>query len=419
MNGITEALITCRNLKRTYPTVASGDLPLELAFPDMVIGTGRRYALLGISGSGKSTFLNLIAGLDRPDQNAMHPAKIIYQFADGTKTDMADVGTRFPRERLGFVFQEGHLLSDVSAGINAGLPGLLNGISSGDDALKEYMSALLLPLDALGRETWRLSGGQKQRVALLRALFHSPQIIFADEPTSSLDRRTAEAIMRILVDYQEQNVNRTLFWATHDLALACEFATDFLVVRKPISGPIELETFGREGLDDIENKVYAGTNMQGIGRPLNLTTPSTAKKGAEIPYTAAKVGNSLTFAGRTSRYSLNQIGRIGRWMGSIEGSGPPVIRGMFEIRTFLPAFYRPRRRRGRGPVDFDARPRVPGLVDDERGARYGHVGSDQLPRCCASKRYRRERHGADTVAVNNHEQGSPFSERTGHLGCGQ
>src|SRR5262249_30363603 len=186
------------------------------------------------------------------------PPSIAYAFVDGTKADMADRAKRFPRDRLGFVFQEGHLITDASAGLNAGLPGLLNGITGDDDELKHYMNALQLPPDAAHRQAWRLPGGQKQRIALLRPLSHGPQIVFADEPTSSLDRRTAEAIMRLLVRYQEQEPSRTLFWATHDLALAREFATDFLIVRKLESGAVDLAACGREEIDHLESKVYAG-----------------------------------------------------------------------------------------------------------------------------------------------------------------
>jgi len=335
MNGLTHALITCRNLKRTYHSATEGD-QLELAFPDTEICVGRRYALLGVSGSGKSTFLNLIAGLDRPDPNPKAAPEIVYQFADGNTFDMANARTPFPRGRLGFVFQEGHLVSDASAGINAGLPGLLNGIARPEADLKKYMSALQLPSDTPGREAWRLSGGQKQRVALLRALFHCPEIIFADEPTSSLDGRTAEGIMQLLVRYQEQHPSRTLFWATHDLALAHKFATDFLIVRKPDSGPVELVACGHESLDAIKAKVYAYAGKMDVEVPVIPAGPErTAKPGeavrTEVPYTEAKVGSSLTFARRASRYSQSQIGHLGRWMGSIEGAGPPVLRGILEI----------------------------------------------------------------------------------------
>jgi putative ABC transport system ATP-binding protein len=336
MTGPSDALIICRNLTRTYPSTVDGEPPLVLAFPDVEIRAGRRYALLGISGSGKSTFLNLVAGLDRPDRAGRRdpkapPPSIIYQFADGTTADMADSQAAFPRDRLGFVFQEGHLISDASVSVNAGLPGLLNGIAGDGKHLEEFLQALQLPKDAPGREVWRLSGGQKQRVALLRALLHGPQIIFADEPTSSLDRRTAAVIMRLLKSYQEQDESRTLFWATHDLALAREFATDFLIVRRDAEGAVELKACGCEQIDTLEDEVYAGNDIADVSVPLIAVTAKRPKKPREVPYTEAKVGSSLTFARRDARYSQSQVGRLGRWLGSVEGVAPPLMRGALEL----------------------------------------------------------------------------------------
>jgi putative ABC transport system ATP-binding protein len=337
MTGPADALIICRNLKRTYPSTADGEPPLVLAFPDVEIRAGRRYALLGISGSGKSTFLNLVAGLDRADGAGSRdpqpgpPPSIVYRFADGVTADMADPQAAFPRDRLGFVFQEGHLISDASVSINAGLPGLLNGIAADGKHLEEFLQALQLPRDAPGREVWRLSGGQKQRVALLRALLHGPQIIFADEPTSSLDRRTAGVIMRLLKSYQEQDESRTLFWATHDLALAREFATDFLIVRRNAEGAIELKACGRGEVDTIEDEVYAGNDIADVSVPLIAVTARRPQKPGEVPYTEAKVGSSLTFARRDAPYSLSQVGRLGRWLGSVEGVAPPLVRGATEV----------------------------------------------------------------------------------------
>jgi ABC-type lipoprotein export system ATPase subunit len=325
------SLISCRNLKRTYPATTVGEPPLTLLFPNIEIPAGRRIALLGVSGAGKSTFLNLVAGLDSPTRDSAQPS-ILYRFSDGTVADMADREKPFPRQRLGFVFQEGHLITDASAGINAALPGLLNGIPGRDTDLQHFMDALELPSDSVGREAWRLSGGQKQRVAILRALFHCPQIIFADEPTSNLDKRTAAAIMQLFVEYQEQDLTRTLFWATHDLPLAAEFATEFLIVRivhKPDGQDLELEgplpNLGPSHLKEIEAKVYSGAIILNASPPLSQRPTALAPNGHEVPYTQAKLGCSLTFARRGTPESLGQVGRLGRWMASIESRPPPIL----------------------------------------------------------------------------------------------
>src|SRR4051812_41128333 len=100
------ALIRAKNLRRIYPPTTLGCEALDMKFPDIALLTGRRVALLGISGSGKSTLLNLIAGLDAPFDDRDRPASIPYAFSDGTIADMANRKQRFPRHRLGFVFQE-------------------------------------------------------------------------------------------------------------------------------------------------------------------------------------------------------------------------------------------------------------------------------------------------------------------------
>jgi ABC-type lipoprotein export system ATPase subunit len=327
-----DPLILGSNLRRIYPPSTIGDLPLDLRFPDVIIGAGRRIALLGVSGSGKSTLLNLIAGLDACYIDNKHPPSIVYRFSDGAVADMAGP-ERFPRDRLGFVFQEGHLITDVAAGVNAALPGMLNGIPGRDADISADMDALDLPPGAAGREVWRLSGGQKQRVAILRALFHQPQIIFADEPTSSLDKRTAAAIMKVLVQYQQADPHRTLFWATHDLPLAAEFASDFLIVRKLAGERVELEgpiaNLGPQHLSEIEAKVYDGVPVSEV-RPLSRLS-SVSKTDDEIGYTQAKVGSSLTFARRGANRSLIQVGPLGRWMASIESRPPPLLKGFFSL----------------------------------------------------------------------------------------
>ncbi|NPU13067.1 ATP-binding cassette domain-containing protein [Bradyrhizobium sp. 83002] len=327
------ALIRAKNLRRIYPPSIVGGEPLDMKFPDVDLLAGRRIALLGISGSGKSTFLNLIAGLDAPFSGRSRPASITYSFSDGTTADMADRKKAFPRHRLGFVFQEGHLITDASAGINAALPGLLNGIQHSDEDVVSSLDAMGLPAGAAGREAWRLSGGQKQRVAILRALFHQPQVIFADEPTSSLDKRTAAAIMRVLADYQEADPLRTLFWATHDLQLAAEFASDFLVVRKRPGQEIELEgPFPNPGLEqwrEVEEKVYDGIVVSGVKQGLRVSKATKTKD--EVRYTQAKVGGSLTFSLRQATSSLFQLGAFGRWMSSIESRPPPMLTGLLSL----------------------------------------------------------------------------------------
>src|SRR5262249_3122555 len=131
--------------------------------------------------------------------------------------------------------------------------------------------------------------------------------------------------------YQEQDAGRTLFWATHDLALAKEFATDFLIVRRQAgSGKIEMKACGSEQAGQIEEEVYAGNDIPDVSVPLISAKARRSGKAGEVPFTEAKVGNSLTFARRDAP-SLARVGHLGRWLGSIEGAAPPLFRGFTGI----------------------------------------------------------------------------------------
>jgi len=164
-----------------------------LAGVSMRIEAGERVALLGESGVGKSTVLNLAAGLERPDAGEVHVGgQAVHALAD---TDAA----RLRRRDIGFVFQAFHLLAHLSLWQNVAVPLLLNGVDL--PAARARARALLGELglgdrwQALPRE---LSGGEQQRVALARALVHRPRLVLADEPTGNLDPRTAGATLSLL-----------------------------------------------------------------------------------------------------------------------------------------------------------------------------------------------------------------------------
>src|SRR3954468_21784876 len=159
---------------------------------DLAIASGEMLAIMGPSGSGKSTLLHCLAGILRPDEGSVRlDGHRIDDLADSPRAELR-------RTQFGFIFQFGQLIPELSALENVALPLLLNGERR--SAAIEQASAWFprLGLDGLtGRLPGELSGGQAQRVAIARALVIQPSIVFADEPTGSLDSLAGEQVMEL------------------------------------------------------------------------------------------------------------------------------------------------------------------------------------------------------------------------------
>jgi putative ABC transport system ATP-binding protein len=170
----------------TPPRRVLGGVSLQLA-------PGEYVAVMGESGTGKSTLLNLIAGLDTPDAG-----RISLDGKDiGTLDD--DARTRLRRARMGFVFQAFHLLPHLSVERNVALPLALNGQQGrdADDRVRELLDAVGM-LERANAAPSQLSGGEMQRVAVARALAHRPALVLADEPTGNLDAESAAEVLELL-----------------------------------------------------------------------------------------------------------------------------------------------------------------------------------------------------------------------------
>jgi putative ABC transport system ATP-binding protein len=175
---------------------------------------GEVVAVIGPSGSGKSTLLHCLAGIFRPDRGEI--------WFDGQRIDQLsdDRCTQLRRTAFGFVFQFGQLVPELTAVDNVALPLLLNRLSRKEAFARARTWFPRLELDGLEqRRTGELSGGQAQRVAIARALVAEPRVVFADEPTGSLDSLTGERVMDLLLD-NARAAGTTVVLVTHDPRVA-------------------------------------------------------------------------------------------------------------------------------------------------------------------------------------------------------
>jgi putative ABC transport system ATP-binding protein len=185
-----DVVLAIRNLCKSYGGVRSRQVLRDIT---LEISRGEYVAIVGESGVGKSTLLNLIAGLDQPDRGSI-------ELGGAAVTELDDAQcTLLRRRRIGFVFQAFHLLPHLTVHQNVALPLALNGVPADQSAQRvaEMLAAVGLAGTAASfpRE---LSGGEMQRVALARALAHRPLLLLADEPTGNLDQDTAKQVLALL-----------------------------------------------------------------------------------------------------------------------------------------------------------------------------------------------------------------------------
>jgi len=166
-----------------------------LSAVSLQVAAGEYVAIVGESGVGKSTLLNIIAGLEAPDAGA-----VLFENVNVTDLD-DDARTRLRRDKFGFVFQAFHVLPHLTVQQNVGLPLLLRGSNKEDIELKAKRALAAVALatreNSMPRE---LSGGELQRVAIARALVGEPKLVLADEPTGNLDQVNAGQVLALLRD---------------------------------------------------------------------------------------------------------------------------------------------------------------------------------------------------------------------------
>ena len=205
---MSEKMIEVQGVTKSF-----GDL-LVLKGIDLVIYKGEVVSIVGPSGAGKTTLLQIMGTLDKADSGKV--------YIDGT-----DVGelkekqfSAFRNKRIGFVFQFHQLLPEFTALENVMIPALIGGMSS-DKAMKKAKETLafLGLAERASHKPAELSGGEKQRVAVARALINDPAVIFADEPSGSLDSKNKEELHQLFFDLREK-LGQTFVIVTHDEGLA-------------------------------------------------------------------------------------------------------------------------------------------------------------------------------------------------------
>lgn len=181
---------------------------------DIAIGEGEIVSLLGASGTGKSTLLNIVGGLEAPDEGKVECGG--FELHKMKEKDLS----HFRNRSVGFVFQAYHLLPELTALENVCLPGRMARLPAGQ--VKSRAAELLEKVGLghrLDHRPYEMSGGEQQRTSIARALINSPRFLLADEPTGNLDSKTGREIFSLLVQMRT-DMGVTLVIATHDRSLA-------------------------------------------------------------------------------------------------------------------------------------------------------------------------------------------------------
>ncbi len=210
-------ILKAENVHKSYRMGATRVNVLKGA--ELAVQEGEFIAIVGASGSGKSTFLHVLGGLDRPDKG-------VIQF---NGRDLNRVGARelnrFRNEKVGFVFQFYHLLDELTVLENVMLPAMISrsvaGWLAGRRTVRQRAEGLMEQMglkERMKHKPFQLSGGERQRVAIGRALMNEPKLLLADEPTGNLDSATGNGILNVLDTLNK--AGQTIVMVTHDERIA-------------------------------------------------------------------------------------------------------------------------------------------------------------------------------------------------------
>jgi putative ABC transport system ATP-binding protein len=225
---VTDPIVLLENLSKSF----AKDRAAIFQGVDLTVRPGEYLAIMGESGVGKSTLLNLLAGLDRTDSG-----RVLLEGVDlGALDD--DAATLLRRRTVGFVFQAFHVLPYLSVEQNVALPLDLLGVAEPERTRRTLEMLTAAGIESLARRRTReLSGGEIQRVAIARALVHRPRLVLADEPTGNLDTRSATQILALLRAQVKANAGAGIL-ITHS-KMAADTADRILVLDAQGLHPLE------------------------------------------------------------------------------------------------------------------------------------------------------------------------------------
>lgn len=208
-----QSRLIAEDLHKGFDVGSSGRLEV-LCGVSLMVSAGEVVAIVGGSGTGKTTLLHLLGALDRPDRGQVsYDGRDIFSQTDRSLS-------RWRNQSIGFVFQFHHLLPEFSARENVAMPALIGGVARGKAQERAAMLLEQLGLGArLSHRPSELSGGEQQRVAVARALMNEPALVLADEPSGSLDTKSAASLHEELLNLSRTH-NQAFVIATHNPALS-------------------------------------------------------------------------------------------------------------------------------------------------------------------------------------------------------
>lgn len=218
---------------------------------DMEIYEGDFTVIMGASGSGKSTLLYALSGMDRATSG-----QVIYNGQDIVKMSEKNL-TRLRHGDFGFIFQQMHLVSNLSLFENIAVSGYLNKSVSSDDVNKRT-EELLLKMGISGIKTQlpsQCSGGEQQRCAIARAVINNPKLLFADEPTGALNRKNTTEVLNLLTDLN--NNGQSILMVTHDSRAALRASRIIYIADGAVIGDLNLPPYTAEAEKSREVQVNA------------------------------------------------------------------------------------------------------------------------------------------------------------------